>query len=265
MINLVTTKKYIFKPWYDRFKISEVNIKSIPIHSTWLELFHNLIDEGLTKNIEKLLQRCVDKKLNIFPYPNLVFHAFNLTPLDQVRVVVLGQDPYFNYEQHNDHMVPLAMGLSFSVPTGIKVPSSLKNIYKNLVRFKHMDKAPTNGNLECWAYQGCLMFNTSLTVQHKHPNSHTKYWSKFTDRVIEFLSDNCGHLVFVLWGGPALNKLGLIDRDKHKVVASSHPSGLSCSRGLRGYSCFNDQDHFKIINDHLKSFNYPPIDWDLSE
>ena len=199
----------------------------------------------------------------MYPYPDLVFSAFNSTPLKQIKVVILGQDPYHQHENHNDDIIPQAMGMSFSVPVGIKIPSSLKNIYKNLIQYKHILDTPKHGNLESWTYQGVLMINTALTVQHGCPNSQAKYWTWLTDKLIEYISDNTENTVFILWGSPAYNKRALVNNKKHLVIASSHPSGLSYSKKMKDKPAFKDQDHFKLTNNYLIKHSKEPIVWDL--
>ena len=128
--------------------------------------------------------------------------------------------------------------------------------------YGHIEEIPKHGNLESWAKQGVLLLNTSLTVQHGYPNSHTMKWEKFTDAVIKYISDNKDKVVFVLWGSPALQKLTLIDKDKkHKIIVSSHPSGLSCHKPLRQYPAFMNYDHFGEINDYLKENKKKTIKW----
>jgi uracil-DNA glycosylase len=155
------------------------------------------------------------------------------------------------------------MGLSFSVDDGIKIPPSLINIYNNLLNFKHIDSIPKTGNLKKWAEQGCLLLNASLTVTDGKPNSHAKYWKKFTDDIIKYISDNCTGVVFFLWGGSSLEKISLIDQTKHKISISSHPSPLSIKTPLKSYESFYNTDHFGIANEYLKANNKNIIDWKL--
>jgi uracil-DNA glycosylase len=199
------------------------------------------------KKIEKALSDTLRAEKNIFPYPEMLFSAFWYTPYDQVKVVIMGQDPYFKLEQG----IPLAMGLSFSVATGLDIPSSLDNVYRNLLKYNHISKKPNHGNLEFWARQGCLFLNTALTVPENEKNAHEDVWSLFTDSIIAKLSSEKENIAFVLWGGPALKKLNLIDKKKHKVIISSHPSGLSYKTPLKNYPAFADNDHFGQINNFL--------------
>lgn len=156
------------------------------------------------------------------------------------------------------------MGLSFSVPNGFKLPTSLVNIFKNMIKYNVINEMPKNGNLSKWAEQGCLMLNCSLTVQQGISNSHTKHWKWFTDFIIEYISDNLENVIFVLWGKNAIEKLSLINNNKnHKFIISSHPSGLSCNHKIGIFPAFNDVDHFNQINEFLCENNKDPIDWKL--
>lgn len=247
------------------------------------EYFQNIDPVWKKKVIGKLLKnekinlitKQIDEDINdeatILPYPKYVFYAFKLTPYDNVKVVFIGQDPYHGVEIHVDnktkekYVAPQSMGACFSVATGIKIPSSLKNILNNQIKYGHIDKMPNHGNLEEWAKQGCLLLNTALTVRYKEPNCHAKAWSWFTDAIITHLSEKKPHLIFVLWGKPALNKKSLIDESKHTIIISSHPSGLSAHNKLGNYPSFNENDHFKQINDDLVKNNYEKIDWKLTD
>lgn len=262
----LSIKDYPYKSWGEKFTNYDVDVRRLHIHSSWNKLFNELMGKPYIDKVNKYLSHALkstDNKVKIYPYPDLVFNAFNLTPLDKVKVVVIGQDPYHNSIEQNGKIVPQAMGLSFSVPVGITVPSSLKNIYKNQIKYKLFSEedVPNHGNLEFWAYQGCLLLNTSLTVQHGHPNSHAKYWTQMTDDIIKYLSKELDHIVFVLWGGPSLNKLDLIDTKKHMVSISSHPSGLSVNNKLRQYESFINTDHFTEINNYLTKHGKSSIIW----
>lgn len=187
----------------------------------------------------------------IYPHSSYWFHAFELTPLDEVRVVILGQDPYHGPGQ--------AHGLCFSVRPGQRVPPSLVNIYKELN--DDLGVQPVNhGCLERWARQGVLLLNTSLTVEQGQAASHRgKGWESFTDRAIITVSDHAGPCVFLLWGSPARKKKGLIDTRRHLVLESPHPSPLSAYRGFFG------NQHFSTANAFLQHKGRSPIDWQLPE
>ena len=183
-----------------------------------------------------------------FPPAKLVFNAFNLCPFDEVKVVILGQDPYHEQGQ--------AMGLSFSVPEGIMLPPSLQNIYKEIQN--DLGKPiPTSGDLTRWAKQGVLLLNATLTVRAHIANSHqTLGWANFTDAAIEALSAHREHIVFMLWGGFARSKKRLIDANRHCIIESVHPSPLSANRG--GWF---GQHQFSRCNAYLKQQGLDEIDW----
>ncbi|ATZ80403.1 uracil-DNA glycosylase-like [Bodo saltans virus] len=252
--------------WQDVFVDNKVDLSTIKYGKSWKKMFEQLYTDKRIKNrIEKELSKELenDKNVLIYPYPKLLYNAFQLTSFEDTKVVILGQDPYFNYEIHDNEKIPQAMGLSFSVPNKFKIPSSLANIYKNLKKFGHIDTIPTHGNLENWALQGCLLLNTALTVKDGQKNCHQFIWNWFTDGIIDYISKNTEHVVFVLWGGNAFEKTELIDKDKHKMIISSHPSGLSANRPMKEYLSFNSEDHFGKINEQLIKWKYMPINWKL--
>ena len=180
---------------------------------------------------------------------NQRFTAFDLTPFKEVKVVIIGQDPYHGEGQ--------AHGLSFSVPKGLKLPPSLKNILKELESDLGCAN-PTSGNLEAWAKQGVLLLNTVLTVRKSEAGSHQKKgWETFTDAVVAHLNEECEGLVFLLWGSPAQKKGKSIDRERHLVLQAPHPSPLSSYRGFFGCR------HFSQTNEYLIQHNKKPIDWCL--
>ena len=179
----------------------------------------------------------------------MIFNAFNLTPFNDVKVVILGQDPYHNVGQ--------AHGLAFSVPDGIQKPPSLQNIFKELNQDLGIN-IPTNGNLEKWAKEGVLLLNASLTVRAHNAASHAKIgWQRFTDAAIRTLSEQKNNLVFILWGNYAIAKENLIDHNKHLILKTVHPSPLSASRGFFGCK------HFSKTNEYLIKNGITPIDWNL--
>lgn len=245
--------------WLEKFPKSNVDLKKINYHKSWNELFDNLFSDERMKRTHEVLSKAVEgtDELSMYPPPELLFNAFCLTPLEKTKVVILGQDPYFNSNE--------AMGLSFSVPTEKAIPSSLQNIYKNLQKNGHFRFSPKNGNLEFWALQGCLLLNTSLTVLHgdSNKNCHQNAWRWFTDKVIKYISDKKDNVVFVLWGANALEKMNLIDLDKHEVIISSHPSGYSAANPLKNHPAFNNFDHFGKINSILRKWNTDEIIWQL--
>lgn len=218
------------------------------------KLFDNDWDEVLTDEFEKpyysKLQEFLEKEYaeeTIYPQMDDMWTAFKLTPLGEVKVVILGQDPYHGPGQ--------AQGLSFSVKPGVKIPPSLRNMFKELA--SDIDcPLPESGTLTGWAEQGVLMLNTVLTVRQGQAHSHRKQgWETFTDEVIRRLSDREKPIVFVLWGRPAQEKKKLIDTSRHAIIESVHPSPLSASRGFIGSRPYSK------TNQLLESWDETPIDW----
>ena len=253
-----------YESWGEKFADNGVILSDIEVLKSWKPLFDKLFKDKRFKKIEKdLSEELEDEAVKIFPYPDLVFNAFDLTSFKKLKVVFIGQDPYFDCMEYKNTCVPQAMGLSFSVPHGIKVPSSLKNIYANLKKFKHIEEMPDHGNLESWAKQGCLMLNSSLTVKEgtKSKNCHQGLWRWFTDEIISYISENKDNVIFVLWGADAFKKASLIDLDKHCILVSSHPSGLSVNKPMKEHPAFNSYDHFGKINEKLAEWQLKEIDW----
>jgi len=183
----------------------------------------------------------------VYPPPKYIFRAFELTPFDAVKVVILGQDPYHGPNQAN--------GLAFSVSDDVPPPPSLQNMYKEIARDLNK-KVPHSGNLERWAKQGVLLLNATLTVRAHQAASHqNKGWERFTDAVVKVLSEHKNGLVFMLWGNYAQKKGSVIDEAKHLVLKTSHPSPLSAHAGFLGSS------HFSQCNTYLMLNGQPPIDW----
>jgi len=208
-----------------------------------------LKDEFEKEYFKELTTKVKDSYLSksVFPPPKLVFNAFALCPFDQVKVVIIGQDPYHGKGQ--------AHGLSFSVPDGVKVPPSLQNIYKE-IKADLGKNLPTSGNLERWAKEGVLLLNATLTVFESNAGSHQGWgWENFTDAVIKKVSDEKEGVVFMLWGRFAQNKESLIDGTKHLILKAPHPSPLSAYNGWFG------SKHFSQANEYLKSKGEEPIDW----
>ncbi|GAK68911.1 uracil-DNA glycosylase [Agrobacterium rubi TR3 = NBRC 13261] len=188
---------------------------------------------------------------HIFPKGGEYFRALDLTPLDEVKVVILGQDPY--------HGAGQAHGLCFSVQPGVRIPPSLVNIYKELQSDLGITPV-SHGFLESWAKQGVLLLNSVLTVEEARAASHQgQGWEKFTDTIIRTVNDECDGVVFLLWGSYAQKKASFVDQAKHLVLKSPHPSPLSAHNGFFG------NHHFSKANDFLKSRGREPIDWQLPE
>lgn len=224
---------------------------TIDIEQSWKLAMENEFEKQYFKSIVSFLKN--EKKLQkvIFPPGGLIFNAFNSTPFNNVRVLILGQDPY--------HGLGQAHGLCFSVQDGVKVPPSLVNIYKEL--FSDL-KIPISqkGNLAKWAQQGVLLLNASLTVQEAMPMSHSKIgWGEFTDAVIKKVSDEHKHVVFLLWGKFAQQKETLIDNSKHLILKAAHPSPLSAHNGFLGCK------HFSKTNEYLVQDGQKAINWNVED
>ena len=219
-----------------------------------MQTWQQLIETEQSKVYFKDLLHRVDIKraedVIIYPPAGDVFKAFELTPFDQVKVVILGQDPYHGPNQ--------AHGLAFSVNEGIAFPPSLQNIFKELATDIEGFQIPMHGDLRTWAKQGVFLLNTVLTVQQAQANSHADWgWEQFTDEVINVLNTEREHLVFILWGAHAQKKGRVIDKKKHLVLTSPHPSPLSAYRGFFGSKPFSK------ANQYLQEHGLEPIDWQL--
>ena len=223
-------------------------MSNITIHSSWLELLNPAFQEDSFQKLKQQLLKERAEGIVRYPPGSQIFNAFNTTPLNDVKVVILGQDPYHGPGQ--------AHGLSFSVPKGVKTPPSLVNIFKAIT----MDlgiPAPNHGDLTPWADQGVLLLNAMLTVRANEASSHKDIgWQRFTDYVIEKLSRHRDNIVFMLWGRFAQQKEGLIQGD-HLILKSVHPSPSSAHRG------FLTNKHFSRCNDYLQKTNQGPINWSL--
>lgn len=221
----------------------------VKIEESWKEVLKDEFTKPYFQQITAHLKTEKATGATIYPPGPLIFNAFNTTPFDNVKVVILGQDPYHGKGQ--------AMGLSFSVPPGIKLPPSLVNIFTEL----HNDigmAIPKSGDLTKWAEQGVFLLNAILTVRAKEPASHQKSgWQQFTDKVIQVISDKKEGVVFMLWGKFAHEKQVLIDETKHFVLKAAHPSPYSADKGFFGCK------HFSKANDLLVRQGKDPIDWSL--
>ena len=226
----------------------QINLDDVRIENGWKEA---LREEFLSEYFAKIKENLLAAKAREIVYPpgNLIFNAFNLTPFERVRAVILGQDPY-----HGAHQ---AMGLSFSVPHGVRIPPSLVNIYKELKSDLGISE-PASGDLSYWAKQGVLLLNASLSVGANRANSHSGFgWQIFTDAVIKILSARRQNLVFMLWGNFAKAKSALIDAQRHLILTAAHPSPLA---GGAFFGC----KHFSRCNEYLRAHGLGEIDWDLN-
>lgn len=220
---------------------------NVKINDSWAERLGNEFAQPYFSQLTDFV-RHEYATTTCYPPGRLIFNAFNLCPFDSVKVVIIGQDPY--------HEAGQAMGLSFSVPDGVAMPPSLQNIFKEIQGDLGIGE-PQSGNLTRWAEQGVLLLNATLTVRAHQAGSHQRHgWERFTDAAISRLSEGRDHLVFILWGGYARSKASLIDRSRHLVLESVHPSPLSANRG----GWFGNH-HFSRCNEYLAGHGMDPINW----
>lgn len=219
---------------------------NVQIEKSWKERLADEFEKPYFKELTDFVRQ--EYKTQVcYPPGGLIFNAFNLCPFDQVKVVIIGQDPYHGPGQ--------AHGLCFSVNDGIPFPPSLQNIFKE-IQADLGKEVPVSGNLTRWAEQGVLLLNATLTVRAHQAASHQRHgWEEFTDAVIRKLSQERDHLVFILWGAYAQKKGAVIDRERHLVLTSAHPSPLSAYHGFFG------NKHFSLTNAYLEQYGKTPINW----
>ncbi|MDB5143468.1 MAG: uracil-DNA glycosylase [Mucilaginibacter sp.] len=223
---------------------------AIDLEPSWLEVLHDEFEKDYMLKLKQFLKEEKEAGHKVYPKNADIFNTFKKTPFDELKVVILGQDPY-----HGEHQ---AHGLSFSVQKGITPPPSLKNIYKELVTDIPGFVIPNHGDLTEWAKQGVLLLNASLTVRAGTPGSHQKRgWEEFTDNVIKTISEKKEGIVFILWGSFAQAKAELIDQTKHFIIKSPHPSPFSADRGFFGSKPFSKTNAI-LIKEGKK-----PIDWQI--
>lgn len=219
---------------------------NVKIENSWKQALKNEFEQPYFRKLAEFVKKQYTDEI-VYPSPGRVFAAFNESPVDKTKVVILGQDPYHGPKQAN--------GLSFSVAEDVAIPPSLQNIYKEIEDDTGI-KMPNHGNLERWAKQGVLLLNATLTVQAGKPGSHQgKGWEEFTDAAIKYLNDNKTNLVFLLWGAYAKKKAEFVDRQKHLVLEAAHPSPFSADKGF--FHC----RHFTKTNAYLIMHDKEPIEW----
>lgn len=224
---------------------------SIALEPSWLEILKDEFEKDYMVKLRAFLKQEKEASFVVYPKNQDIFNAFAKTPFDDVKVVIIGQDPYHGANQ--------AHGLSFSVQKGITVPPSLQNIFKELKDEYPEFTIPKNGDLTHWAEQGVLMLNATLTVRANQAGSHQKKgWEIFTDKVIQEISNRKKDVIFLLWGKFAQAKSELIDQQKHHLLMAAHPSPFAAHNGFFG--C----DHFLEANTILEEFGIEPIDWQIS-
>lgn len=220
---------------------------NVKIEPTWKQVLSPEFDKDYFRNLTEFVKNQYLQGV-VYPPPKFIFRAFELTPFDAVKVVIIGQDPYHGKGQAN--------GLCFAVNRGVRLPPSVQNIYKEIQYDLGRPSRYPHGDLEEWAKQGVLLLNATLTVSEKNPGSHQKKgWEQFTDAVIQVLSEQKQHLVFILWGAYAQKKGAMIDETNHLVIKSPHPSPFSAHTGFFGSKPFSQ------CNAYLAQHHLTPIDW----
>lgn len=269
---------YTFGNWKDVFPDNKIKLRNLVFNSRWNNFFDIVEKKSYFSNMEKILSGYLSKNTcPIYPLPELVFNSLNVIAPDRIKVVIIGQDPYINYENINGKDIPQAMGCSFSVPYNYPKPPSLTNIYQNLEDFGHVKKKPDGGCLAGWIMQGCLMLNASMTVFYKQSNSHKSVWQEFTKDLIKYINEKCDKVVFLAWGKDAHTLCLNVDPHKHCIITSSHPSPYAYTNSYTGfqygldivnrksttYPPFKSTDHFGRANEYLKNNGKKEIYWDL--
>jgi uracil-DNA glycosylase len=222
-------------------------MSQIKLSNSWLKYMRDEFDKEYMKKLKLFLVNEISQKKIIYPAAKNYFRALDLVDVENVKVVILGQDPY--------HGAGQAHGLSFSVQKGVALPPSLQNIFKELKEDLKIEP-PLDGDLTRWAQQGVLLLNSVLTVEQSKAGAHQKKgWEDFTDKIISVVNENCEHVVFILWGAYAQKKAAFVDREKHLVIESVHPSPLSSYRGFFGSKPFSK------ANAWLKKNGQKPIEW----
>jgi uracil-DNA glycosylase len=225
--------------------------RKVQLHDSWLSRLGEQFEQEYMHKLREFLLIRKQHKAVIYPPGPQIFNALNSTPFDQVRVVILGQDPYHGPGQ--------AHGLCFSVQPGVRIPPSLAKIYREIEADLGI-APPHHGCLQSWAEQGVLLLNAVLTVERGQAGSHQgKGWEQFTDAVVQILNDKREGIVFMLWGSYAMKKGAVINQRKHLVLKAPHPSPLSAHRGFLGCK------HFSSANDYLQKNGQTPIDWSVPD
>jgi len=228
-----------------------MNQRTVKLEASWLTHLQTEFEQVYMQQLSEFLRQEKASGQTVYPAGDAIFSALNTTPLSNVKVVILGQDPY--------HGAGQAHGLSFSVPKGIKIPPSLRNIYKEIQSDIGINP-PNHGYLQSWAQQGVLLLNSVLTVRDSQAASHQgKGWETFTDNIISLINQQTKNVVFLLWGSYAQKKGQVIDRQSHLVLNAPHPSPLSAHRGFLGCR------HFSQANHYLLQHNKTAIDWSISD
>lgn len=207
----VNVKDYPFLSWDKKFPNGKIKLRPLCFNSDWDPFLDKI---NYLEKIEQKLEEYLRKGKTILPYPDLLFNSLNTSFRNNIKVLIIGQDPYINI---NEEGIPQACGLSFSTPYGYPAPPSLHNIYQNMVKFGHMKTKPRDGCIMGWVVQGCLMINSAWTTLHKQSDAHKTIWSKFTKDYLIYLNDDCENLVVLSWGSHAHELSANIDPKKHLI------------------------------------------------
>lgn len=255
---MISTKNYPTETWEDFLD----NDKSIHLLVNnmlpcWRRIFEKIMTPDRVENIEDTIRSSIKKKfidgIDVFPYPDLLFHPFNMIDTEHVRVVIIGMDPYPSLDKKTS--CPCAMGMSFSSPSGTAIPASLANIYKNMEFFGHHELVSDSPNLEHMFYYGYLFMNASFTVEKGKPGSHSRAWKIITKELVEYMSDHMDDLIFVLWGSDAKKMSLFIDQDKHHIISSGHPSPSALNFQSDATDRFDKIDHFSLIKKIIRQID----------
>lgn len=224
--------------------------EEVKINPAWQVALKNEFESDYFDNLVRFLKFSKNEGKEIYPSGQHIFKAYNELNPEDIRVVIIGQDPYHNPGE--------AMGLSFSVPQGVKIPPSLKNIYKELVKDVGIEM-PQHGDLSSWTKQGVFLLNAILTVEHKQPASHKNIgWQTFTDATLAYLSSHQDHIVFMLWGNFARAKRNIVDNQRHLILEAAHPSPLAGN-------AFQGCRHFSMANDYLSQKGRGKVEWGIED
>lgn len=278
--HFVDPKTYNFRSWKECYPKRKIQLKSMIRNPEWMEFMNRTSKEPYYANMERLLSEYIlaaDVKMRTLPPPELTFNSINCVNPRDIRLVVLGQDPYANTILAGRQLIAQAMGLSFSVPLGSPIQPSLKNIYLNLYKYGHLREYPKTGCLASWCMQGCLMINSSFTVYEGKFNSHKNIWMDFSADLIKYINDTCESVVFLAFGSDAHQKCLNVDPYRHHIITSSHPSPRSFNTSMNGkaygpvkngvrkdvsYKPFELVDFGGQANEYLISKGKQPIIWD---
>jgi len=251
---IIPSNRDVFLSWKQKFP-KKCQIRVLLINDKWDEFWGVIMKAGIDEYLNNKLEKDKDRFV-LVPPPELMFYSKNRLSPDQIKIVILGQDPY--------PRLPDAQGASFSVPYGVDIPSSLLNIYKNMIKNGNLAKKPKHGCLVPWITQGVFLINSAYTTRDNMSNYHQADWTGFTLKLLQFLNEKCDHLVFLIWGGFADKaiKNAKIDMTKHQTSISSHPSGLSVNNTYGEHPSFANSNHFNYANKQLRKCGKNEIHWD---